>query len=56
MKNYDGWIIRNKWGSFLLWTFCYLKRDVIEKLGQEKYRQWKKEGHRLIKVKLVEVK
>ena len=54
-KKYDGWIVRNKWGSFLLWTMGYLKRDVIKIVGKEEWRSWNKEGHQIVKVKLVEV-
>ena len=33
MKKYDGWAVRNKWGTILIRTAASLKRDVIGKLG-----------------------
>lgn len=52
MAKYDGWVIKNKWGSLLHWTFCETRKQVNEKLG------WrvKSQGHKIVKVKIVEVK
>lgn len=56
-KKYDGFAIKNKWGTILLWTAAYLKRDVIKKLGglKDYQERWKKHGHKIVKVRLVEV-
>ena len=56
MKKYDGWAVRNKWGTILIRTAAFLKRDVIGKLGgKESYERWKMEGHKIVKIKLMEV-
>lgn len=56
MAEHNGWVMKNKWGSLLIWTAGYLKRDVIEKIGKEQYREWKRLGHKIVKAKLTEVK
>jgi len=51
-EKYDGWVIKNKWGSLLSWTFAETREAVKIKVS------WRIEsqGHKLVKVKLVEVK
>lgn len=50
-KKYDGWVIKNKWGSLLFWTFCETREKVRKKV------RWRVEsqGHKIVKVKLMEV-
>lgn len=55
MENFDCWIVKNKWGSFLEWTVATSKRAVIEKIGKEKWSEWRNLGHKIIKVKFMEV-
>jgi len=54
MKKYDGWIIKNKWGSLLMWTMALTKYGVKRKVPN--WKEWIKEGHKLVKIKLVEIK
>ena len=56
MRKHHGWTIKNKWGSLLPYFFGYKRKDVIEKLGADIWKEWKKEGHKLVKVRLEEVK
>ena len=56
MKKYDGWTVKNKWGSFLFYFFEITRKGVIGKIGIERWEAWEKEGHKIVKVKLVEVK
>lgn len=53
MAKYDGWILKNKWGSLLLWTAGSTRREVTMKLRRRE--NWKKEGHKIVKIKLIEV-
>ena len=55
MQKFNAWIVKNKWGSFLIWTVDWRKKDVIEKIGKEKWPEWRKQGHRLVKIKFLEV-
>jgi len=50
-KVFDGWVIKNKWGSLLSWTFCETKKEVNIKMN------WrvKSQGLKIVKVKLLEV-
>lgn len=54
MKKYDGWLFKNKWGSLLSWTFAETKKEI--KIKVYNWRAWEKEGHKIIKIKFVEVK
>lgn len=49
-EKFKGWIIKNKWGSFLPWTLARTRKEVIENLGKERYQIWKKMGHEIVKV------
>ena len=53
MAKYDGWIVKNKWGSLLRWTMGYTIKDVKRKVPTLK--EWLKQGHKLVKFKIVEV-
>ncbi len=53
MAKHDGWIMKNKWGSLLLWTIGLNKKDVKREVPN--WREWIKEGHKIVKVKFVEV-
>ena len=54
MEKYDGWIVKNKWGSLLFWTFATTRREVKQKIAHVGWRNQK--DFRIIKVKFVEVK
>lgn len=56
MAENNGWAIKNRWGTILLWTVGYLRKDVIEKVGglQAYEEDWRDRGHKIIKIKLVE--
>ena len=58
MKKYDGWILKSKGGSLLMWTFETTRREVItKKIGIDRWEKaWKHQGCKLVKVKLMEVK
>lgn len=53
MKKYDGWVIKNKWGSLLFWTFAPTRKELIAKC--KLWKTWKKLDCKLVKVKLVEI-
>ncbi len=53
MAKYDGWIVKNRWGSLLRWTMGYTIRGVKRKVPH--LEAWKKEGHKIVKFKIVEV-
>jgi len=63
MAKYDGWVIksfsaRNPW--LLMWTLERTRKQVIEFFEKEwvgeKWKDYRKAGYKLVKVKLVEVK
>jgi len=64
MPKYDGWALKNKQGSLLIWTVGYTRREVLNKLGCEdvlnKLSDWERteireQGCKIVKVKLIEV-
>ena len=55
MAKHHGWILKNKWGSFLSYYFSSRRRDVIERIGSLRWETWRAEGHKIVKVKYVEV-
>ena len=53
MKKYDGWCVKNKYGTLLIWTFRDTKKEVKDTVNR-----WQvlREGNvKIVKVKLVEV-
>ncbi len=68
MDKYDGWVLEspgyrvNSKGYFLPFFFHLRRRDVIKHIDKAVaigYKKWKKDKgfeHRIVKVKLVEVK
>ena len=60
MKDYDGWLVKNRQGKLIHWTFGETKSDVIRSLENRYDDHWKtleeKYGFRIVKVKLMEVK
>ena len=52
-KKYHGWVIKNKWGSFLMQTFGDTRKECRKKVDD--WRGWERLGHKPVKVKLVEV-
>lgn len=57
VSKYDGWAMKNRYGSILQWTFRELKREVILLIGglEIYHEEWIGESHKIVKVKLVEV-
>lgn len=55
MAKYDGWILKNKWGSFLSYYFANRRRDVVERIGSLRWEAWKHQGCKIVKIKFVEV-
>lgn len=57
MAGYDGWVVKNKWGSLLFWTFMSTRKEVItRKIGIDRWEKaWKPRGHKIVKIKFVEV-
>ena len=53
---YDGWTVKNKWGSLLPHFFNKKRSEVIEQLGVRVWKEWEKIGHKIVKVELIEVK
>ena len=51
MANFNVWIVRNKWGSFLLWTLASTRKEVRRKICD--WKGWAKKGHKIIKARLV---
>ena len=58
-KKYDGWAIRNREGSLILWSFQETKEEMIRKFESRYDDHWEtlkeKYGFRIVKAKLVEV-
>ena len=57
MKKYDGWIIKSILGELLLWSFRRTRKKLIAELDGEhgNYQDWKDDGHKIVKIKLMEV-
>ena len=55
-KSFNGWAIKNKWGSILLWTVGETKKEVIGKTGglPSYQKRWRDKGHKAIKIKVIE--
>lgn len=51
-EKYDGWALKNKWGSILLWTIGESRREARRKVPH--WKELAKEGHKIIKIKVVE--
>ncbi len=56
MAKYDGWVLKNKWGSFVSYFFAERRRDVAKRIGSLRWEAWRAEEHKIVKVKFVEVK
>ena len=55
-EKYDGWIVKNKWGSLLKWTFADTRRETIAKTNRGMgWDYFKRIGCKIVKVRLVEV-
>ena len=54
-KKYDGWIIREKDGSWWLGTLSPVKTEVKERFGNIAKRIKKQLGLKVVKVRLEEV-
>ena len=52
MAKYDGWVIKTKEGSLLFWTFGKTRKETRKKV----YWVVESQGHKLVKVKFMEVK
>ena len=60
MEKYDGWVCKNKWGSFLMSTFARTKKEVIKNYeGTFRVGCWKERRFwgdlKIVKVRLVEI-
>lgn len=55
-EKYDGWIVKERWGSLLLSTIAYTEGQVIANIGYGKWEEWRRQGCKIVKVKLIEVK
>ena len=53
MAKYDGWIVKNKHGNLIIWTFGDTKRELIDRVAM--WESLQKKGNQIVKVKLVEV-
>ncbi len=52
---YDGWVVKNKWGSLLPHFFELTRKEVVERLGATVWKEWQKIGHKIVKVRLEEI-
>ena len=56
MRNHDGWVIKTKEGTFLLWSFLRTRTKVVQRVGKIYWRYLRtKRGAKIVKVKLMEV-
>ncbi len=55
MDKHHAWILKNKWGSYVLYFSAPTCKGVVEKIGKARWEAWKAEGHKILKVKFVEV-
>lgn len=58
MNKFDGWILKNPHGSLLIWSAAWRRKGVasrINELGGD-WEDSKKQGCKIVKVKLIEVK
>jgi len=55
MKKHNGWVLKNRWGSLLIWSAGYRKIDVLDKVGRN-LKALKNEGCEIVKVRLTEIK
>lgn len=56
MKKYDGWTLKNRYGSLLFHYLKYTRKGVIREIGVDRWLGWKEQGDKIVKVRLVEVK
>ena len=57
MAKYDGWTLKTKRGALLTYYLERTRRQVIQnKIGIDRWKAWKHQGCKIVKVKLVEVK
>jgi len=52
---YDGFTVKNQWGSLLLRFARDTKKEVIKEVGMDRWKGWKQDGASIVKIKLVEV-
>ena len=56
MQNHNAWVLKTRYGSFLLWTIGYTKKDVLNKLYEHSnWKVLKKDGCKIVKVKFIEI-
>jgi hypothetical protein len=55
MAKFNGWIFKNKWGSFSIYFSANTRKEVIQKIGLDRWEAWKAQGHKIVKFKIVEV-
>lgn len=56
-KEYDGWAIKNKEGRLLMWSATRTRTNLVQEIaGEDYWRIRRRQGEKIVKVKLVEVK
>ena len=56
MEKYDGWAIKTKEGRLLMWSASRTRTELVQEIaGEDYWRVQRREGAKIVKVKLVEV-
>ena len=54
MREYEGWALKNKYGTILLWTVGRRRKDVLNKFNRN-LKELKKIGYKIVKVRIIEI-
>jgi len=54
MQKHNGWVLKNRYGSLLIWSASERRKGVLEK-ADESLKELKSEGCEVVKVRLTEV-
>lgn len=55
-KEYDGWVLKNKRGTFCLYFIGSRRKDVVRIIGERRWEAWKAQGRKIVKIKFMEVR
>ena len=53
MKENEGWALKNKYGTILLWTVSYKRKDVLSKTHRS-LKTVRSNGGEIVKVRIIE--
>jgi len=54
MREGEGWALKNKYGTILLWTVSYKRKDVLNKFNRN-LKELKKIGCKVVKIRIIEI-